>query len=138
MSDFKDILKEGLIFIVLVVSIIWLWKYSLLLFVLLSVLSLMALFLWHDSLDVCFFTIVAVFGTVSEILFVKFGVWTYANPTLLGIPIWFPPSFAVAALVGQRLARTVVRVLNKTPGSFNSIFLPFLLSKRIISLIDLS
>jgi len=35
------------------------------------------------------------------------GVWRYANPTLLGVPLWFPAAFGTAALIGERLVRTI-------------------------------
>jgi hypothetical protein len=38
---------------------------------------------------------------------VHFGVWRYANPTLLGVPLWFPVAFGTAALIGKRLVCTI-------------------------------
>jgi hypothetical protein len=44
---------------------------------------------------------------LAEVAFVRGGMWSYANPTLWGVPIWSLPAFATAALCAQRLARTI-------------------------------
>lgn len=43
-------------------------------------------------------------------VFVRFGVWRYVNPTVAGIPLWFPPAFGTAGLSGQRLAHTLTQM----------------------------
>lgn len=56
------------------------------------------------------------------------GVWRYTNPTLLGIPLWFPLAFGTAALIGERLIRTITEIwkeassprASKGSGSFMS------------------
>jgi len=63
--------------------------------------------LWHDRLDVSFFLIIAVLGSLAEAVFVHSGVWRYANPTLLGVPLWFPVAFGTTALIGKRLVCTI-------------------------------
>jgi hypothetical protein len=69
-----------------------------------------ALALWHEQHDVSFFLVLAVFGTLAEMAFTHSGVWQYANPTFLGIPLWFPLAFGTAGLAGQRLARSTTQV----------------------------
>ena len=69
--------------------------------------SLAVLGVWHERHDVICFVVIALLGSLAEVVFVHFGVWQYANPTLLGIPVWFPLSFGTAFLIGQRLARTI-------------------------------
>ena len=73
---------------------------------------LIALFWWHERRDVSFFLILAVFGTLAEVVFVRFGVWHYVNPTVAGIPLWFPLAFGTAGLSGQRIAHTVTQIWN--------------------------
>jgi hypothetical protein len=69
--------------------------------------SLAALWLWHEWADVIGFLSVGILGSLAEVIFVCFGVWHYANPTLLGIPVWFPLAFGTSALIGQQLVRTL-------------------------------
>lgn len=76
---------------------------------LLLAIAIVTLALWHDRYDCWSFFVVAVFGTCAEVFFVHYGVWHYANPTILGIPVWFPVAFGTSALIGERLIRTATR-----------------------------
>lgn len=104
-----EALEEVLAFLLLMVSIVLLWKDNLLLFAVVLVEAVAVLAFWHGKYDVIFFVVVAGLGTLAEVVFVNFGVWQYANPTVLGIPLWFPLSFGTAALVGERLVCTLTR-----------------------------
>jgi hypothetical protein len=57
------------------------------------------------------FFVIAVLGSLAEVVFVHFGVWRYSNPTLLGIPAWFSVSFGIAGVAGYRLAGTLAAFL---------------------------
>jgi hypothetical protein len=98
---------EIMAFSLLVASVSLLWRNNLLLLTVALVESLAALRLWHDPYDVSFFLIIAVLGSLAEAVFVHFGVWHYANPTLLGVPLWFPLAFGTTGLIGERMARTI-------------------------------
>jgi len=104
-------------FSLLVASVALLWRDNLLLFVVMLAECLIALALWHDRLDLSFFLIIAVLGSLAEAAFVHFGVWYYANPTLLGIPLWFPLAFGTTGLIGSRLARTITAIWEKVSPS---------------------
>jgi hypothetical protein len=97
-------------FSVLVASVSLLWRNNVLLFVVALVECLAGLVLWHDRLDLGFFLVIAVLGSLAEAVFVQFGVWYYANPTFLGIPLWFPFAFGTTGLIGGRLARTITKM----------------------------
>ena len=100
-------------FAVLVTCVASLWEYNLLLLVLMAVECGIALALWHTRIDICFFLVIAVLGSLAEAVFVYFGVWEYANPTILGVPIWFPLAFGTTGLIGGRLARTMTSIWDK-------------------------
>lgn len=106
----KDLVIELAAFSLLVASVSLLWRNNLLLFAVALVECLAALALWHDRLDVSFFLIIAVLGSLAEAVFVRFGVWHYANPTCLGVPLWFPLAFGTTGLIGGRLARTITKI----------------------------
>lgn len=106
----SELVIQFTIFCLLVVSIVLLWRDNSILLATVAAECLVALALWHERHDVSFFLILAVFGTLAEMAFTRSGVWRYANPTLLGIPLWFPLAFGTAGLTGQRLARTVAAV----------------------------
>jgi hypothetical protein len=103
----KDLAVEFAAFSMIVASVSLLWRNNLLLFVVVLAECLVALALWHDRLDLSFFLIIAVLGSLAEAVFVHFGVWYYANPTFLDIPLWFPLAFGTTGLIGGRLARTI-------------------------------
>jgi len=112
-----EALEAVLAFLLLMGSIVLLWRDNLLLFAVVLVEALVVLALWHEKHDVAFFVVVAGLGTLAEVVFVNFGVWHYANPTVLGIPLWFPLSFGTAALVGARLVHSLTRSWPKSSCS---------------------
>ena len=104
----NELARELAAFALQVVSIALLWRNNPLLFAVVLMEGSIALGLWHDRYDLSFFLILAVLGSLAEAIFVHFGVWRYANPTLLGVPLWFPLAFGTSGLIGERLARTIV------------------------------
>lgn len=100
-------------FVLLISCVMLLWRNNLLLSVVMLVACAIALALWHERIDVSFFLVIALLGTLAEITFVRVGVWRYANPTLLGIPMWFPLAFGTTGLIGGRLARAMVDVWDR-------------------------
>jgi len=109
----KEFAKEIVMFSLLTVSIVLLWRDNLTLSIVVLAECLLALGLWHDQYNLCFFLVVAVLGSVAEVVFVYFGVWQYANPTFLGVPSWFPSAFGTSALAGERLVHTVISMREK-------------------------
>jgi len=101
-----ELVIELAAFSILVASVGLLWRNNPLLFIVMLVECLAALGLWHERYDLSFFLIIAVLGSLAEAVFVYFGVWCYANPTFLGVPLWFPLAFGTTGLIGERLART--------------------------------
>jgi hypothetical protein len=113
----NQLLVEFAAFALLVACVALLWRNNPLLFIVMLLECLVSLALWHDRYDVSFFLIIAVLGSLAEAVFVRFGVWSYANPTLLGIPMWFPLAFGTTGLIGERLARTVTGLWEKAGPS---------------------
>jgi len=105
-----ELIMELAAFSVLVASVSLLWRNNLLLFAVALVECLAGLALWHDRLDLSFFLVIGILGSLAEVVFVHFGVWYYVNPTFLGIPLWFPLAFGTTGLIGGRLARTITKM----------------------------
>jgi hypothetical protein len=105
-----DLLYEIGAFTILITSIIILWQSNLLLLTAVIIQCLVALWFWHERFDVTFFFVISIFGTFAEWVFVRSGIWYYSNPSLFGIPIWFPVAFGTTALIGQRLAITITEM----------------------------
>jgi hypothetical protein len=105
-----ELIKSLVAFSLLTVFVASLWRDNLLLFSVMLAEGLVALWLWHDRYDLSFLFVIGGLGSLAEAAFVQFGVWRYANPTLLGIPLWFPVAFGTAGLIGGRLARTLAGI----------------------------
>jgi hypothetical protein len=112
-----ELMVELAVFSLQVASIVLLWRNNLLLFVVMLVECLIALSLWHERYDLSFFLLIAGLGSLAEAVFVCFGVWQYANPTFLGMPLWFPLAFGTSGLIGERLARTITGIWEKASPS---------------------
>lgn len=108
-SLWRELAQEISLFSMLAVAIVLFQNQSALALTLLLAIALVTLALWHDRYDRWSFFVVAVFGTCAEVFFVHYGVWHYENPTVLGIPVWFPVAFGTSALIGERLIRTATR-----------------------------
>lgn len=106
----NELVRELAAFSLLETSIVMLWRNNLLLFIIVLVETLAVLSLWHNRYDWIFFLVMAVLGSLAEAVFVHFGVWRYGNPTLLGVPLWFPLAFGTAGLIGGRLVRTITEM----------------------------
>ena len=111
----NELVRELAAFSLLETSIVMLWRNNLLLFIIVLVESLAVLSLWHNRYDWIFFLVMAVLGSLAEAVFVHFGVWRYGNPTLLGVPLWFPLAFGTAGLIGGRLVRTITEMWEARP-----------------------
>jgi uncharacterized membrane protein YoaT (DUF817 family) len=111
MRHLRELLIELLValtaFSVLATSVALLWRDNRLLLLVALAECLLALALWHNRLDVSFFLIIAVLGSLAEAVFVRSGAWQYTNPTLLGVPLWFPLAFGTTGLIGGRMAQTL-------------------------------
>ncbi len=107
-GQWTELLLELAAFAVLVTSVSLLWRSNLLLFAVALAECLVALRLWHERFDLCLFAVIGGLGSLAEAVFVQMGVWHYANPTLLGIPLWFPFAFGTTGMIGGRLAHTLV------------------------------
>lgn len=96
------------VFGVLAATIVLLWRQNALLLMATLSEAVVALRLWHERYDIAFFLVLAILGTVAELVFVQSGVWRYANPSLFGIPVWFPSAFGTAGLACERLVAGLV------------------------------
>ncbi len=104
---------ELLVYILAITIVSSFWHNSFLTFLLLSILLIVALFLWHDPLDLKIFIIAALGGSLGEIIAIFFGAWSYTLPNFLGIPVWLPLLWGFAAVTLRRLLSTLESVLKR-------------------------
>jgi len=55
--------------------------------------------LWHRRGDLPLFLIGFVCGPAIEFAGTVLGVWTYAQPSFLNLPLWLPPAWGISAVV---------------------------------------
>jgi uncharacterized membrane protein YoaT (DUF817 family) len=101
------LVQETAVFAFLSSSILCLYRQNWVLLAVLCLCLTAVLWQWHRRSDVVSLIVIASLGSMAEVVFVRFGVWQYANPSFLGVPIWFPIAFGLAGLVGQRLSVTI-------------------------------
>ena len=77
--------------------------------VLLAATACVGFAFWRRSDVVWLYVLAAVVGPAAEIVGVKAGAWTYAEPTLLGIPLWLPFAWGLATMVIKGLADTIAQ-----------------------------
>lgn len=69
----------------------------------LVVIAGMMLYLRGSKTDIVFFVTAGLAGTAAEAIAIYFGAWNYGNSQLLGVPIWLPVLWGIAALFTDRL-----------------------------------
>ena len=106
----KELIFDIILFSFGIALISLFYKNNLLLTGLLSVGVLIGMKFWHKKHDIYFFAIGAIIGPVGEIIAIYFGAWQYANPSLLGIPIWLPIVWGLAMILVKRLAEVFVKI----------------------------
>jgi len=103
---FGVLYEVGVYFAAILITSLF-WKNNNLVFFLLGLLWLIAILLWHDKYDFIAFIIAAVLGPIAEIICIRFGVWSYANSSLFGIPIWLPLLWGFAVVMLRRIFETL-------------------------------
>ena len=93
----------GIIAIIAFASVVLLWKYNLILLLVLSILAILMLWMNKSKQEIKTFIFCAFFGAIFESLAILFGVWKYDNPNLLNIPIWLIVLWGIAAIFMVRV-----------------------------------
>ncbi len=123
----KAILVEILAGLFLTLVVVFFWPRPLGAFLLL--MAGIGFWLWHyrNPADVAAMLAAAVLGTPSEMLCVKFGVWSYHAPGLiLGIPVWIPLIWASLFCLFQHITLTMLDLADRRWPD------PTVLSRRIL------
>lgn len=73
----------------------------------LGIVALLMLLIEKSKSSVYLFVIVAILGSLAEAIFIYFGVWHYAHPNFIGIPMWLPLLWGNAGLAINRLSKVL-------------------------------
>lgn len=88
----------GIIAILSLVSVALLWKYNLILTIVLVVLATIMLLMNKSKQEMKTFALCAFSGAMAEAFAIIFGTWTYGNPNFIGIPIWLIVLWGIASI----------------------------------------
>ncbi len=93
----------GLIAILSLISVALLWKYNLILTIVLIVFAVPMLWVNKSKREIKTFLLCAVLGAIAEAFAIIFGAWTYGNPSFIGIPVWLIVLWGIASIFVVRV-----------------------------------
>ena len=80
---------SSILALVLLVQVLFLYQTPTLLFISLALYNGIILYIEKSKTLFKVFIFAGIFGPISEILAVMFGVWTYSvSPSMFGVPFW--------------------------------------------------
>ena len=79
-------------------SVVLLWKFNLVLTLILILLAVAMLIMNKSKQEIKTFLVCALLGAMAEVVAITFGAWTYGNPNFVGIPIWLPILWGIASV----------------------------------------
>jgi len=106
----KSLIFEIIVFVVGLAIICLFYENNILTFVLLLLGFIGVITLHPKKHDLLFFFFAFVIGPIGEIVAIHFGVWTYANPSFLGIPIWLPLVWGLAFICIKRFIQIFEKI----------------------------
>ncbi len=122
-------------FLLLIIPFIYLisWQSHILSTFLALSLIIIVFVIYHKPIDIIFFILGIILGSIGEISCVYFGVWEYNNPLFLGIPLWLSLFWGYVFILINRLALKLIIKKEITNKSFNIKLLPFIYLLLIIT-----
>lgn len=84
--------------VVVLATTVLLWRDALLAALVLAVIDVGMLLYLKSKKYFIIFCYGFIFGPASEMLAIHFGVWSYAEPQFLGIPLWLPFVWGAASI----------------------------------------
>ena len=105
----KNILLNLVWAILILLSVILLYENILLTTVLVGFIATIGLIRWKSYATLAIFVFAAIWGPISEMLAIYFGVWAYAYTNVFNIPSWL---FIVWGSAGAFLYQTTLEIIN--------------------------
>jgi len=109
MKAIVEALAELAILAIGLTLLVLFWENNLLASVLVLLVYLLIRFLWPKKHDDIYFITGGIIGPVVEIICIHFGIWSYTNPSGLGIPLWLPLAWGLATVMITRIAGTILQ-----------------------------
>ena len=106
----KELAVEVAFLAVATAEVALLYRHSILLAAVLLATVGGAVAFWPRRGALCVVLIGAVVGPSAEIICASRGAWQYAHPDFLGIPLWLPIAWGLAALLVQGISETLAKL----------------------------
>lgn len=103
-----DAVRDVLIFAIAVFLLVLFWQHNILATGVIVGLFLLRACFWWKKGDVAVYLVGAVLGPLTEIIATRLGIWTYACPSFLNIPLWLPFAWGFAAVIFVRIAHSLL------------------------------
>ncbi len=73
-----------------------------------GIILAISIFFYHDKDDLKSMSLFLLIGTIIEVVGIQFKIWTYPEPHLFGLPLWFITMWAGAGLFWRRIFLVMV------------------------------
>ena len=87
-KEWKNILFNTVFAVLTLFFVIVFNKNIILTTILLSIIAIIALYIWKSKITLIIFIIGAVSGTLAEMIAINYNVWSYSFTNFINIPIW--------------------------------------------------
>ena len=85
----KKLLVDLAVLLLAMLTIIFFWKQTITISILLVILS-MCMLVKTTKIDILFFVIIGMSATIIESLTISSGAWVYSTQHISAVPIWIP------------------------------------------------
>src|SRR3989344_5441722 len=103
----KDFLVGSLVFALEILLFYYLWKNNVILSVSLAAVSIVVLAKFSGKEEKVLYFVCFVLGPIFDLTFVPRGVWSYANPTLFGVPVWLPFAYGLGTVMIVKIGNAI-------------------------------
>jgi len=100
----REVFYMAIAYIIGITLTFSLWQNNLLVASMLALLWAISIKYWHTKTDNILFVLGFFGGMLGEINAVQLGIWSYANPTFLWIPLWLPLVWGETVVIAKRIA----------------------------------
>jgi hypothetical protein len=102
MDNLKNWIIDGSLAILVLVLTILLYEKIIIATILITIIAITYLLIHKSKIMWKIFLSAAILGTAAEVLAVYFGVWEYAKPNLINVPLWLIPVWGCAGIFAYR------------------------------------
>lgn len=85
---YKNLIFNGLLAILTLIAVSYFYRNIILTTALVGIIGIVGLARWKSKTTLILFVLGGILGTVSEMICVLAGAWSYSINNLLGVPLW--------------------------------------------------